>query len=1139
MPDEKSTLSILKVQDPENLDNTIITITGEGSIDAGGHDRHSRVILRDEDGNERILLEGEDGDAYLGGNVGIGIRDPQANLDVGGLTRTEDLTVPGTIQNPELEDLKDTVAAIQDQLASTPDNGEETESDEQVTTRNILQATYTPKAPDPDQPLPTSGRGLEKSAFIAHLKPSQEELEELAARYETEEEPGAGDAAERDRATQAIEVISREIAQTGRIDVLRSAKHLADVDANTLAQVAKDLIEHRQEMLNTVAEAHKVILEQSTQANLLTTGTGTEAASTAPGRGSVRALTRWALKNDIEAESARKTLALGRSLSLRMEAIGPAQFKVLAARQIDRLRDLADSFDHFMGIEPVGYLHLERVGFSPAGIERGELVYTVPLSPGEEVNITHREWSHTSEEFEQIVTDYLEEFSEEGVAEKSELARAVESQTQHSSAFNTSVTASGGSCGVNFSSSLSHNVSDSASKSEKSSRNQTKEVTHKASSRAKKEHKMSFKVASAYETEDQSVRKIKNPFPDRATRVDYYQLIRKWKVDLYRYGIRLTWDFNIPEPGAGLESRLREIQQIKAALELGIESPITADNVTIWPGFNLKPEQLLPATEIEDDSEEMDYLGWAAKYGAILSEEDEPDESPLPRSVSWVDMGQQTDRAEIKEVSFEVSPEYEIQEASCRYGGSPRFDGDGNPLKDASLNVIDLTGGTILFRRSTKKLALEEAEKKENVEEELARLRKLNGLDPDDPWPDMLVVYRIATPEKWVGRSGTLKLAFRTLRWNDTWVSIDLQLQIKQLARRTWQQRVWGKIQEAAEGNYLKCRQFLKDRLARLEEELGAQDALSLRKKEREEVMKGVLRWIGIKDFEFFPEDIPLEGEDDEDELDIEEALYDLESGLVWNEEIQKTVYQHGKIIKFLHHAIEWENMLYFLYPYFWCHPTRWEFKKYLDHPDPMHRAFLKAGSARVVLTIRPGFEEAFLAFIEKGDLDAIPSEPYLSIGQEFENYAKTNYPGIPPANPVKNFRPLLHPVQRKTWEDMQILMELLEEYREANGDSYPPPLEDPDDPNSKTWIDAIKPYADTPASVPVVDGWGNPWVYSYPGVYGEYDLASYGVDEQPGGEGEDADITSWAEASLIGTWYEYTPTSALDIAFDEGMPTA
>ena len=38
---------------------------------------------------------------------------------------------------------------------------------------------------------------------------------------------------------------------------------------------------------------------------------------------------------------------------------------------------------------------------------------------------------------------------------------------------------------------------------------------------------------------------------------------------------------------------------------------------------------------------------------------------------------------------------------------------------------------------------------------------------------------------------------------------------------------------------------------------------------------------------------------------------------------------------------------------------------------------------------------------------------------------------------------------------------------------------------------------------------------------------------------GEDANIASWAEASLVARWFDNTPTSALDISFNETLPTA
>jgi general secretion pathway protein G len=41
-------------------------------------------------------------------------------------------------------------------------------------------------------------------------------------------------------------------------------------------------------------------------------------------------------------------------------------------------------------------------------------------------------------------------------------------------------------------------------------------------------------------------------------------------------------------------------------------------------------------------------------------------------------------------------------------------------------------------------------------------------------------------------------------------------------------------------------------------------------------------------------------------------------------------------------------------------------------------------------------------------------------------------------------------------------------------------------------------------------DAWGNDFLYVSPGEHGDYDLFSYGTDGAKGGEGKNADITSW-----------------------------
>jgi len=51
----------------------------------------------------------------------------------------------------------------------------------------------------------------------------------------------------------------------------------------------------------------------------------------------------------------------------------------------------------------------------------------------------------------------------------------------------------------------------------------------------------------------------------------------------------------------------------------------------------------------------------------------------------------------------------------------------------------------------------------------------------------------------------------------------------------------------------------------------------------------------------------------------------------------------------------------------------------------------------------------------------------------------------------------------------------------------------------SKRYLDAIP-----------KDPWGNDYVYLSPGVHGDFDILSYGIDGQAGGSGMDADIGNW-----------------------------
>ena len=61
-----------------------------------------------------------------------------------------------------------------------------------------------------------------------------------------------------------------------------------------------------------------------------------------------------------------------------------------------------------------------------------------------------------------------------------------------------------------------------------------------------------------------------------------------------------------------------------------------------------------------------------------------------------------------------------------------------------------------------------------------------------------------------------------------------------------------------------------------------------------------------------------------------------------------------------------------------------------------------------------------------------------------------------------------------------------------------------PNDPTVRNWRG---PYLDRLPR----DPWNNTYRYLYPGRHGEFDVFTYGADNQPGGEGINAEIGNWS----------------------------
>ncbi len=647
-------------------------------------------------------------------------------------------------------------------------------------------------------------------------------------------------------------------------------------------------------------------------------------------------------------------LALVREQDLNTPAAGEAALPgdgLAVAMRLNLLniaRSTTNAFEQSIAASPIGMLNLERLEMTPAGVERGELLATIPLAPEEQTSVTQTEWTVTSQEFTSIVTDSLEKVSETGVTEKTDLAQSTDAQNEHDNQFNITASVSGSYGCVTASASTGFAAQDKNSLSAKESRDHAVATTRSASSRVRQEHKTTISTTTVTGASEATTRTLQNPSKTDPMRIDYFSLMRKWRVRLYRYGLRLTYDIAIPEPGGALRKAHRDLSLLKTAAQEGFTFTVNAGDIKV-----------------------ANYSDLAKTFGAQVP--------PPPAQTGSLEVPAPTtglgedDGWHFFNTSFSVPDGYAIsgvqvigmaninKKGYADVGGKHHFIVLGSDLNDTSGNM---------------------------------------GYDQP--------LHRGGQPFL-AGNTGPQTISFFTQWVSSASISFTVFTMPTEQTMQTWQNAVWSALYNAAQSTYYTNQQAVQSRITALEEQISNADTLTLRREESDEIMKGVLRWLLGTQFEFMPPSVVQLFTQQKDTAgnpvnDINYGVsftgndIGLNSPLSWS-----TMYQYQEMVKFINEAIEWENVLYFLYSYFWDVPTSWDFIRTIEHPNKTRQAFLRSGSARVVLPVRKGYEERWTAFVELGDLTSTQppgTSPYMTIAQEIQNYDDTNYPGIPPANP-------------------------------------------------------------------------------------------------------------------------------------------
>jgi hypothetical protein len=121
------------------------------------------------------------------------------------------------------------------------------------------------------------------------------------------------------------------------------------------------------------------------------------------------------------------------------------------------------------------------------------------------------------------------------------------------------------------------------------------------------------------------------------------------------------------------------------------------------------------------------------------------------------------------------------------------------------------------------------------------------------------------------------------------------------------------------------------------------------------------------------------------------------ENDLIKSRPIQNQAFEdNASVTQFMEQAFEWEIMSYVFYPYYWGNEKNWKTAYNYKFDDALFTNFMQAGMARVILSVRPGFEKIVNWYMATGQVwngGQVPTmgdDLFLSIDQEIKDVKPT-----------------------------------------------------------------------------------------------------------------------------------------------------
>jgi hypothetical protein len=612
-------------------------------------------------------------------------------------------------------------------------------------------------------------------------------------------------------------------------------------------------------------------------------------------------------------------------------------------------------------IQPPSAADLNLVEQTLLRYEPGDLAASESIMRGERREHTVRTLARTSQTTTTETSSEQEETSSFTTDQRFSLAAQAQQTATESFGVQAGVTVSAKFGPVQVGASVNASFDTSSSTSQSTSQEYAKTITEEATKRVQNSFKETSSITIVNETQDTTLRGFNNEKGDTHVNGFYRWIDTIYTARLLNYGRRLMFRLNVPEPSASYRAVL---SQKKSAVLDELEEPIAPAQID---KSSLEP---LPASDTTNgflsfhDIDEANYAKVAARYDVtgILPPPAEfitgSKAIVYPEAMQAIEMPEHDHRNDLSYVSADntltVDPDYRVTQvgvyATTGEADNLRPYADALKLgedKDEANHLLVQVGDRSFYLSVTgdgnnqNKII----DTNFNLMQTFPAVKEGSPLFADVVKPALPIT--ITANFEGMLTFNVMYAGYRRDEALDAWKSQTYAAIVKGY---TTQKQAYDQAVATAQAQTQ----------ATTEEQTFQLRADQYRSIELTELKRGCIDLLtegtaaGHTSIAVAEDGAPT-------------IVYDEAEGSLLNN--WRSPLANGAVAEFFELCFAWDDTTYTFEPYYWAGSERWRGLSQASGSDPVFEKFLGAGSASVVVPVRPGYERSVLLFLKTSRL--------------------------------------------------------------------------------------------------------------------------------------------------------------------------